>query len=81
MRDVSLFISRLAADVDLEVLRAQVEEIAGVAGSTTCELQPQRHSNYKSCKVIVKGVPKENVKNFYEPLNWDEDILVRRWFD
>nr|XP_027209908.1 uncharacterized protein LOC113803337 [Penaeus vannamei] len=55
MRDVSLFISRLAADVDLEVLRAQVEEIAGVAGSTTCELQPQRHSNYKSCKVIVKG--------------------------
>ena len=63
------------------MLRAQVEEIAGTAEAIECELLPQRHPNYRSCKVTIKGVLKESVMKFYEPDNWDENILVRRWFE
>ena len=81
-RDVNLFVSRLSSDVDIDVLRAQVKEISGVMESDiTCELQPQKHPNYKTCKVIIKKVPKESIARLYEPENWDENILVRRWFD
>ena len=81
LRDISLFVTRLAPDVDGEVLRAHVEELVGEEGSTTCELQPQRHPSYRSFKVIIKGMMKEHIVNLYDPGNWDKDILVKRWFD
>ena len=81
-RDINLFVSRLSLDVDIQILQAQVKEIAGVQESDiTCELQPQKHANYKTCKVIIKKVPKDRITCLYEAENWDENILVRRWFD
>ena len=81
-RDINLFVSRLPSDVNVEILRAQVKENAGVLESDiTCELQPQKHANYRTCKVIIERVPKERIACLYDPENWDENILVRRWFD
>ena len=64
--------------MDIEILKNQVKESAGVPETNiSCEIQPQRHLNYKSCKIIIKGVSKERIAGLYEPENWDEDILVR----
>ena len=71
---------RLAPEVKSKVLQKHVESIVGVEGTTTCELQPQRHPSY-IYKVTVKGMPKENIEQIYRSENWDRDILVKRWFD
>ena len=80
LRDITIFVSRLAPEVESEVLQKHVESIVGVEGTTTCELQPQRHPSYVSYKVTVKGMLKENIEHIYRPENWDRDILVKRWF-
>ena len=67
--------------MDIEVLKAQVKESANAPEACgTCEILPQKHSNYKSCKVIIKGMPKEGIAGLYEPEKWDENLIVRRWF-
>ena len=78
LHNVSLSVSHLTYDVDIEVLWAQIKENADVSNvDITCKMQPQRHSNYKSCKIKMKGMPMERITGLYEPENWDEDILVR----
>ena len=79
VRDVSLFVSRMSPDTDGEALRAHVEEIAGA--TTTCDALPQKHENYKSFKVVIKGIQKGSIPDLYLPENWPQDILVKRWFD
>lgn len=81
VRNIALFVSRLSPNVDPEALRAHVEEIAGVEGSTECEPLTQRHPNYISFKITIKEMPKENIGELYKPENWHQDILVKRWFD
>ena len=81
VRDVALFVSRLSPDVDPESLRAHVEEIAGIEGTTECEKLEQRHSNYVSFKVSIKEFPKNNIAELYKSENWHQDVLVKRWFD
>ena len=81
VRDVALFVSRLSPDVDPEALRTHVEEIAGVRGSTECEKLEQRHPNYVSFKVSIKGYPKDKIAELYKSENWHQDVLVKRWFN
>ena len=81
VRDVALFVSRLSPDVDPEELRAYVEELAGVKGTTLCESLQQRHPSYLSFKIKIGKMPKEKIAELYKPENWHQDILVKRWFD
>ena len=78
---MSIFVSRLSPDVDVEALRAHVEQLAGVEGTTECQQQEQRHHSYKSFKVVIRGMLKERIPDLYKPENWHKDVLVKRWFN
>ena len=80
VRDVALFVSRLSPDVDPEALRAHVEEIAGIEGTTECEKLAQRHPSYVSFKVSIKEFPKDRIAELYKSENWHQDVLVKRWY-
>ena len=81
VRDVDLFVSRLSPDVDPQALKAHVEEIVGVEGTTECEKLEQRHSSYVSFKISIKALPKDKIPELYKSENWHQDILVKRWYN
>ena len=81
VRDVNLFVSRLSPDVDGEVLKAHLEEIVGSEKDIVCEALAQRFPDYRSFKVVIKGMPKDNIADLYKPDNWDKNILVKSWFN
>ena len=81
VRDVALFVSRLSPDTDPEALRAHVEEISGVEGTTECARLEQRHPNYVSFKVSIKEFPKNKIAELYKSENWHQDVLVKIWFN
>ena len=81
VRDVDLFVSRLSPDVDPQALKAHVEEIVGVEGTTECEKLEQRHSSYVSFKISIKALPKNKIPELYKSENWHQDILVKRWYN
>ena len=81
LRDVHLFVSRLEPDVDVGVLRAQVQEITGSAAENViCELLPQKHSSYRSCKITINSLEKNKIQDLYNADNWENDLLVKRWW-
>lgn len=79
LRDVTLFVSRLRPDVPVDNLMSHVKEIAGVE-IVECEQVEQRHPNYRSYKVCIKGINRDRIKDLYNPDNWDSGLLVKRWY-
>ena len=74
LRDVSLFVSRLQPDVTSDVLQGHVSHLAGVT-TVECEQVHQRHSHYRSYKVIINAMPRDKIKELYKPESWIETSL------
>ena len=74
-RFVSLFISRFDPVVDQEKVKSYVNETFSV--NFKCDSLKTRYDSYSSFK--VEGFCKDPAV-FYEPENWPENVLVRRFF-
>ena len=78
---VSLFVSRLSPHVSDNELHGHIKSITGTDKVINCENLEVKYPTYKSYKVTIDDMIKNEVAQLFKPDNWPKGILVKKWYE